>query len=268
MWSQLRAFKSHVMRQFSQVFLGAVLAALPALASDAPPIRSAFGPGEQATYEVSYLGVPAGTAVITVGLKMQQYGQDVWPIVCTAQTELAIFPVKDRYVSYWDFAAGRNVGSEFFADENRKRRREKSRYDAQLKKIFATKQKEGSAPVEVTYDVPEGVVDLAAAAMQVRNQPLSVGQELKVPIFTGLVTYQMTAKVEGKEKLSTRLGEKDTFRVTFTAEWSGMLKAKRALTLWFLDDPSHLPVRFEAELMLGSVVAELSSFYPGRAFTQ
>jgi hypothetical protein len=47
-----------------------------------------------------------------------------------------------------------------------------------------------------------------------------------------------------------------------------MLAPKRALTLWVLDDATHLPVRFEAELMLGSVVAELTTFYPGRDYTR
>src|SRR4051794_23769381 len=105
--------------------IGAVLAAGGAHAQSEPEIRSAFGPGEQSIYQVSYLGVPTGIAIITVGMKMEQFGQPIWPIVCTAQTELVVFPVKDRFVSYWDYGRGRNIGSEFLADENKKRKRER-----------------------------------------------------------------------------------------------------------------------------------------------
>lgn len=254
------------MRQLRQLLLCATLASSPALANE--PAHSAFGPGEQSVFEVSYLGVPTGTVVITVGMQMEQFGQPIWPIVCTAQTDLSIYPVRDRYISYWDSGQNRNIGSEFTRDENKKKDREKMRYDFGKKKIYAVKQKESAKPVDSVYDAQDGVVDLAGAAFSLRNASLNLGDEHKLPIFTGLVTYQMIAKVEGKQKLTTKLGERDCLKVSFTAEWTGGLAAKRALTLWVLDDATHLPVRFEAELMVGSVVADLTTFYPGRDFTR
>ncbi len=238
----------------------------PVLANE--PRRSAFGPGEQSVFEVSYLGVPTGTVVVTVGLPMEQFGQPIWPIVCTAQTDLSIYPVRDRYISYWDWNQNRNIGSEFTRDENKKKDRERMRYDFPNKRIFAVKQQESHKPVDSNYEALDGVVDLAGATFSLRNAALNLGDEHKLPIFTGLVTYQMVAKVEGKQKLSTRQGEKDCLKVSFTAEWTGGLAPKHALTLWVLDDATHLPVRFEAELMIGSVVAELSTFYPGRDYTR
>jgi len=260
---------SQAMRQFSHAAVCTVtLLAGLASAAEPTPIRSAFGPGEQSTFEVSYLGVPTGIATITVGLKMQQYGRDVWPLVCTAQTDLDIYPVRDRFVSYWDFAAQQNVGSDFVADENKKRRREKFRYDRVAGKIFATKQAGGKEERALEYPLPEGVVDLAAAAFQVRNKPLNIDDVVTVSIFTGMITYQMTAKVEGREKLKTVMGEKDCLRVSFTAAWSGMLAPRKPLTMYFTDDAFHVPVRFEAELVLGSVVAELKTFYPGKDYSR
>ncbi len=255
------------MRHFSHAFLGTLLVASPAFAAETA-LHSAFGPGEQSTFDVSYLGLPTGVATITVGLKMQYGGKEVWPLVCTAQTDLDLYPVHDRFISYWDFTTGQNLGSEFFADENKQRRREKFRYDRAQGKIFATKQSGAKPEVQITYEAPPGVVDLAAAAFQVRNRPLKLNEEIRVPIFTGTLSYQMKAKVEGREKLKTPMGEKDCLRVSFTADWSGMLTPRRALTMWFTDDPFHVPVRFSAELMLGSVVAELKSFYSGKDYSR
>ena len=251
----------------THLLLAVTLSSVPALASE--PLQSAFGPGEQSVFEVSYLGVPTGTVVITVGLQMEQFGKPIWPIVCTASTDLSIYPVRDRYISYWDWGQNRNIGSEFTRDENKKKDREKMRYDFSKKKIFATKQKESNKAEDFIYDAQEGVVDLAGAAFSLRNASLEVGSEYKLPIFTGLVTYEMSAKVAGKEKLTTRQGDKNVLKVSFTAGgWTGGLAPKRALTLWVLDDPTHLPVKFEAELMVGSIVAELTTSYPGRDFTR
>lgn len=258
---------SRAMRLSRHVLLGAGLLAATAFAADAP-IRSAFGPGEQSTFEVSYLGVPTGVAVITVGLKMQQFGKDVWPLVATAETDLDIYPVHDRFVSYWDFTANRNLGSDFVADENKKRRRERFRYDRAQNKVFATKQSQGKPEASMSYDVPEGVVDLCAAAFAVRNRKLAVGDQIQLPIFTGMITYVMDAKVLAREKLPTPMGERDALKVSFTAEWSGGLATRRALTLWFTDDAIHLPVRFEADLVLGTVVAVLKTYFPGKDYTQ
>ena len=70
-----------------------------------------FGPGEQATYEVSFLGVPSGIAQITVGLRTDQYGTRVLPLVCVGQTtSLAnVFPINDRFVSYFDPAQKKSL---------------------------------------------------------------------------------------------------------------------------------------------------------------
>ena len=245
----------------------AALAAVPSIGAE--PTRSAFGPGEQSVFEVSYLGVPTGTAVITVGLQMEQFGKPIWPIVCTAQTDLSIYPVRDRYISYWDWTQNRNIGSEFLRDENHHKDREKMRYDFAKKKLYATKQNEGAKAEDFVYEAQDGVVDLAGAAFSLRNAPLNIGDEYKLPIFTGLVTYQMVAKVELRKKLTTKLGERDCLKVSFTAGgWTGGLAPKSNLSLWVLDDPTHLPVRFEAELFIGSVVAELTTFYPGKDFNK
>ena len=60
-----------------------VLGAAPAFAER----QSAFGPGEQTTYKVEYLGMHAGSAQITVGAETFQWGQTVLPIVTLARSE-------------------------------------------------------------------------------------------------------------------------------------------------------------------------------------
>lgn len=230
------------------------------------PKQVPFGPGEQSLYEVSFLGVPAGIAQITVGLRTEQYGAKVLPLVCVGQTTAAladVFRIKDRFVSYFDPQAMKPVGADYFIDENRSRRREQFRFNQEPLKAHAHKKKEGQGAYDVSYDVPEGTMDLAAAAFWLRGQPLVVGESREVPIFTGAKWYPMHVVVEGTETLKTRLGEVPVFRVSITTDFQGNAATKGNIVVYYSADERQLPVRVRADFVVGSAVAELVQYLPG-----
>ncbi|HZH03214.1 MAG TPA: DUF3108 domain-containing protein [Myxococcaceae bacterium] len=235
----------------------------PAASSSAP---AAFGPGEQSTYRVQYLGVTAGTAQITVGSEVSQWGAQVTPIVTVAKTVplLAAYPVNDKFITYWEPASGRTVGHDLYADENRKRRRQRVKIDHAGGSAQVTKQKEGEAPAESTRAVEPGAMDIAAATFALRNAPLAVGQTLSLPVFTGDKSFRMQVMAEGEERLETPLGTRDVVRLRVSTQFEGEFRSKRDLRIYLSKDPSHVPLRVEADFFLGTVVAELVDYKPGR----
>lgn len=224
-----------------------------------------FGPGEQATYEVSFLGVPSGIAQITVGLRTDQYGARVLPLVCVGQTtSLAnVFPIKDRFVSYFDPAQRKSVGVDYFIDENRMRRKEQFRFNQEPQKVFAHKKKEGQGPYDVTYDVPDGTMDLASASFWLRSRDIVVGAVHELPIFTGAKWYQMRATVEAKETITTKLGETSAYRVSITTDFQGDAATKSNILVWYTADEKKLVVRARAEFVVGNVTADIVQYLPG-----
>lgn len=240
--------------------------ALPMSARASDGAASAFGPGEQSTYKVQYLGVSAGTAQITVGATTTQWGQKVWPIVTLANTDsiLAVYPVRDRFVTYWDMSASRSVGHDLLADEGRKKRRQRVQIDHAKKVAKVLKQKEGEGPSEREYEVAPGTGDVAAATFMLRNQPLAVGRTFELPVFTGAKSFVMKAHVEGTEVQETTLGKREVYRIRVATAFSGKFESKRDLYAFLTTDPSHVPVRIEAEFILGKLVAELTDYKPGR----
>jgi len=244
-------------RALSLLSLAGLLWAGAAVAGDA------FGPGEQLTYQLQYLGVSAGMAQITVGSQMQQWGKPVLPIVAVAKSDMAMYPIKDRFISYWDLTQQLTIGSDFYADENHKRRRQRIKFDHQARSAQVVKQKEGEDSSESTQEMPMGVSDLAAATFMLRNKPFKVGDEYEVPIFTGSRNFALKVKVEGKQSLRTALGTRDTLRARVKTDFSGKLTAKRDMVVYFSADESHVPLRVEAEFLLGTVVAELTEYKPG-----
>ncbi len=224
-----------------------------------------FGPGEQSLYEVRFLGVPAGIAQITVGLRSQRDGTPVLPLVCVGQTTsiASVFQIRDRFISYYDPSANRPVGVDYFIDENRDRRREQFRFDREGLKVHAHKKREGQGPYDVSYDVPEGAMDLAAAAFRLRTMTLKVGEVHQVPVFTGARWYLLTATIEGQETISTKLGELPVYRVSITTDFHGSAATRGNIVAFYTADARHLPVRVQAEFVVGSATADIVEYLPG-----
>ncbi len=237
-----------------------------ALAEDAA-MQSAFGPGEQITYKVAYLGVTAGTAQVTVGAEMKQWGKAVWPIVTVAKTEsiAAVYPIKDKFVTYWDPSAQKTIGSDLWADENRRKRRQRIKLSGDGK-AEVIKQRQGEDEVVEHVDVDPNTLDVAAAAMLLRNRPLDVGQEHHLPVFTGKRQFTLVAKVEARETIATPLGEKSVFKVRALTEFSGKLQQSGDLFVYFTADDARVPVKMEAQFLVGSMTAEAVQYQPGKRY--
>lgn len=226
---------------------------------------SAFGPGEQTTYAVSYMGLVAGRAELTVGWKMQQFGHEVWPLVCVGETTHlgAIWPLKDRFITYWDPVERRTLGADFFVNENKHRRRERYAYDFDALEAIVSRKVEGSPPTERRFEIERGTLDLAAAGFGLRNVPLVPGAVHELPIFTGSKLYKMQVTVVGREMLTTALGQLEVHRVTVNGDFSGKLATQGLMTLFYTADEKQLPIRAEAHFILGQILIEAVKYEPG-----
>ena len=239
-----------------------VLALMLTAAPVEPLAPGALGPGEQIIYRVSWLGVPAGTAEVSVGAESTERPGSL-PIVTNGRCDLVVYPIREKIVSWWDPASGHSRGLEMYSEENRKRRRMKIDFESEGK-AHVFRQTEGESPRESRVEVPPGAVDVAAAVFLIRTARLQDGDELSIPIFTGSKVFRGIARVEGRGPVETPLGEKQAVRVRLRTEFSGKLSA-RELHIWFSDEAAHVPMRMEADFALGPVVVEWTDYKPGRA---
>jgi hypothetical protein len=276
--SDALALESHVARHSCPVVtkkslrfaaaLLAVAAAAPAVADEPPPIKSAFGPGEHSHFVVSYAGVAAGEFDLTVGMLMKRDGREVWPILCLAKTDIPIYTINDKYVAFWDPRAQEHIGTDFWIDENKKKRREHVTMKRAEKKALVKRALQGEPLHEVSYDIDPTALDVASATMWLRNIPLKVGDKYERPVFTGAVAFTMTAEVLEKTKITTSLGEREVWKVAVFTQFAGQLAQKSNLTAYLSADKLQAVVRVEAEFILGKITADLVSFEAGRDFSR
>ena len=232
---------------------------------------SPFGPGEELSFDVKMLGVRSGTARFDVGAPEQVEGRAAWPIVMEARsTGLtdAMFPVRDRFVSFWDPATHLPVESRLSASEGGKQRT--------LAMLFRRQSPPNPASVEVMLEDARGTKtftsamepdaqDVQSAVYWLRTRPLAVGERDAVPIVAGKRQWTMQAEVVGEAPLDTPAGRFDALRVQITTGFAGKLQSRKAIEAYFSADARHLPLRFEADLLLGKMTAELVRFEAGES---
>ncbi|MDF1562578.1 MAG: DUF3108 domain-containing protein [Deltaproteobacteria bacterium] len=247
------------------VALALILLALLSRPARLGASQTAFGPGESLVYQIHYGPVPTGTARILVGSEAPGADTRIWPIVVQARTSEGVsrvFEVRDRFVTLWDPVEARSHGFDFLAREGGEQRFTRARLDPESGRAVVHERRESGSRTR-TVDVGPTSHDLASAIFWLRGRPLLPGDKEAVRIFTGAKAWSLRTVVEGRERLSTSLGEREAVRVRFETQFRGKLAARRQILVWFTDDAAHVPVQIQAELVLGSLRAELASYFPG-----
>ncbi len=232
----------------------------------------AFGPGEELVYDLSFFGAEAGTVRVDVGAAMELRGKAVWPIVVISRSAGAVdavYPVRDRFVTYWDFAARQGVQAMLVAHEKGKSRRlsiafERGGADGGAATVAQVEIEDEHGLERFRRELPPGAEDLGSAIYWLRTRPLRVGDREELPIFTGKHEWTLVATVLGKETIEGKLGKVPAIHVRLATVLSGKLAGRRDLDGWFSDDPRHVPLRLDADLLLGTVRADLVRVEPGR----
>jgi len=240
------------------VFLALVLAAAADAGSGA-----VFGPGEQITYQVKWLGLPAGSGQVTVGAESPDH-PGTWPIVTMGRSDVALYPIKQKIVVWWDPATSRSRQLDLWAEEGKHRFKKRIEFQPESSHVRYTYQEEGKPTQVKEQDVPPDTADAASAVFILRSHRLAVGDMFSFPIWTGTKLFQGHASVVEKVNLETPLGKRPAVLVRLRTEFSGKLAA-REMRMWFSDDPVHVPMRMEADFALGPVVVEWIDYQPGRA---
>ena len=239
----------------------AITAAEGASGGAAPLAAHPFSPGEELVYKITALGMTAGKARISVGLGEDREGVKAWPVVVQARTDSlfdAVYTVRDRFVTWWHPETGRVVGSDFYADEGGKRHRSRSTIDHANGKVEVQRVREWNGErSKRSYEIPAGTFDIAGAIFELRRRPLVPGTVEEIDVFTGKKVFKLRCIVEKKETIETTAGSVEAISTRIQLGFDGQFASKRDVRAWFGTDDRHVPIRFEAEFALGSIVAEL-----------
>lgn len=220
--------------------------------------QEAFVPGEQLKFRVHYGFMDAGEATLTVSPTLKTvFGKSCYQVIGEGKSVGAFdwfFKVRDRYESYID-------------------------KDAMLPWYFVRDVREGGYKVnqKVKFDhvnglatsekkavkTPKHVQDLLSAFYFARTIDFSraaPGDTFVIQTYLDDAIFPMMLKYTGKVILSTDKGKVRCMKFKPYVMEGRVFKEQESMTIWISDDKNRLPVRAEANLMVGSIKMDLLQY--------
>ena len=251
----------------SNFLLLSLLLLISFFAADAQAGARKYGgvPGEKLTFNVHWLGIPAGHA------EMNMYQADAGKYSVEAMVEAIgmvkfIHAIKDKLQSVGDIlASGEFRTISYNKDQRKGSRIRQIEYKFDRNKKVVTRLQKGEKPKQIIVSNGE-VSDPLSYFYSLRTMPeLEPGKSLIWLTVDGHKEYKMQVDIGEKIKKYTPLGGFDVITVKVKIPSSKELfRQEEAIVIWFTADERRMPVRVETRLSVGSVAADLVAFDDGR----
>jgi hypothetical protein len=232
-----------------------------ALASETAS-RQVIQPGEQLTYDISWLYITAGTAVMAIKDAGADGDRPMVKLLTTAQSRPAIskfFPVDNRVESIMDPITLLPERLIFRRREGKKK--EDIEYTFHHKERTATAVKGGTAEI---LEIPPGTHDVISCLYYARSElSLQPGASLTMNVFHDKKNRKVEVHVEEIETVRGPWGEVETARVLVVMPFQGLFLNQGNIRVWFTNDDRRVPVRMKAKVVIGSIMADLVSGWQG-----
>jgi hypothetical protein len=226
-----------------------------------PKKNNAFTNGEILTYRLHYGAIEAGIATLEVTEETLEFGgRPTYHVVGLGKSTGAFdwfFKVRDRYESYIDKEALVPMAFIRRVDEGGYKINQNYVYNHYKKQVIS----EGKA-----YDVPKeinDIQDMLSAFYYARCIDFSnakAGNIYTVNSFVDGEIFPLKIKYIGKETISTSLGRFKCIKFRPVIQKGRIFKDEEDLNVWISDDANRIPIRAQANILVGSVKMDLKEY--------
>ena len=226
-----------------------------------------FQVGEQLTYDISWLNITAGTAVMAITGAGTDGDRPLAKLVTTVQSRPVVtkfFPVDNRVESLVDPAT--LLPEHLFFKRREGKKKEDLEYTFHQKEGRVTVVKGGETE---TLEMPPGTQDAISCLYYARSTlSFKPGASLTMNVHHDKKNRKLDVRVEEIETVSGPWGEVETARVLVVMPFQGLFLNQGNIRVWFTNDDRRIPVRMKAKVIIGSIVADLVSGWPASLPTQ
>lgn len=213
---------------------------------------------EQLVYQIRWEEIEAGVATFDVLAVTQLDKQPCRHFSLKVQTSPLVdvfYQIRDKFDGYTDLAFDRSMRYTRKATGS-EQRDILVRFDWE-KSIVRYSNFDA---VEKPIPIPSGTFDPLAAFYKLRCMDLNSKKEIKFPITDGKKCFMGRAKILGQETITCFNTTYDTYVIEpELTNFGGVFEESDnpTLRLWITTDDRRLPVRIQAQVIVGSIVGEL-----------
>ncbi|BDB52093.1 DUF3108 domain-containing protein [Flavobacterium ammonificans] len=227
------------------------------------PKESAFGVGEWFKFRIHYGFVNAGYATLEVK-EAVLHNEKVFHLIGKGQTtgiSRFFFKVDDLYESYIDEKT--YVPYQFLRkiNEGGYTKNQEGFFTPQQNKIIV---KDYKHKTEKTFAIPKNTQDILSAFYYLRNfatiDDIKPGEYIAIDMFFDEETTKFKLKFIGRENIKTKFGTVASMIFKPYVFSGRVFKEQESVTVWISDDDNKIPLRIQANLVVGSIKADLESY--------
>jgi hypothetical protein len=238
--------------------------AAPSIAA-APIQTQAVQIGERLTYEISWLNILAGTAVMEVTDGGTEGDRAHARFITTARSGPLVtkfYPVDNRVESLVDLENFQTARMSFRRREGRRKNDFAYTFNYQEGTVLAVKD-----GVAETLPIPPETLDAISCLYYVRNSvALKPGTSRTLRVHHDKKNYQLEVRVEALETVEGPWGKVNAARLLVIMPFQGIFLNQGNIRVWLTSDDRRIPVRMKAKVIIGSIVADLvDGFSPADA---
>ena len=223
----------------------------------------AYDVGEYFKFRVHYGLINAGYATLEVQEAVKN-NKKVYHCIGQGHTtgmSRFFFRVDDVYESYIDKETSNPVQYVRKINEGGYVKNQEGFFNRATSKILV---KDYEHKTENTYLFPDNVQDIISTFYYLRNHPnidkLKVGESVAVDMFFDNETTKFKLKYVGNEDVETKFGVIPTMVFKPLVQSGRIFKEQESVTVWISNDDNKIPVRIQANLVVGSIKADLDEF--------
>ncbi len=222
--------------------------------------------GEELEFELRWEFMPAGTACLRVHPDTRVNGVAASHFVMKARTNSFLdtfYKVDNRIDAFATPDLGRSVLYKNRQREGRRKRDITVTFDWENKMARYRNRDRAKPPVPLL----PGSLDPLSAFYYVRRQRFREGDILSCPVTDGKKNVIGRVRVIRRETVTVKAGTFDTLLLLPDMRHAGGVFRKSPgarLYIWVTADARHMPVLLKSQVAVGSFLAELARFTPGK----
>ena len=114
------------------------------------------------------------------------------------------------------------------------------------------------------FSIESGVQDLISCFYYLRNfypkNGVKMNESFNINMFFDSENYVFKLKYLGKEIINSKFGKIKCMKFRPFVQSGRVFEEQESITLWVSDDNNRLPIRLQADILVGSIKADLENF--------